>query len=171
MTDKLIEQCISIVEEQQLKLRFEKLNYDDAFALGNYVVETAKENYSKPVAVRIDVEGVTAFYCLMEGTGLNNDWWMKKKLGGCQKTGESSFMNFLKIRAAGRDDEFPWSKNESSFAVVGGCFPLCLRDGNNIGYLMVSGLPHQQDHQLIVDSLSGFLGIDVSSVLGIFPRD
>ena len=74
-------------------------------------------------------------------------------------------MNFLKINASNRYDEFPWSRNESSFAVVGGCFPLCTTEGKNIGYLMVSGLPHQEDHQLIVDTLSGFLGIDVPSVL------
>ena len=81
MTAESIERYISIVTEQQKKLRFEHLSYDDVLSLGLFVIKTAKNNYSKPVSVRIDIEGVTVFYYLMEGTGLNNDWWMKKKLG------------------------------------------------------------------------------------------
>ncbi len=160
-----IEKYIGIVETQQNSLRFQEFTYTDAFSLGISVVERAKMFYEKPVAVRIDIDGVTVFYHLMEGTSLNNDWWMKKKLNGCMKTKESSFMNFLKIRASNRFDEFPWSKDEGSFALVGGCFPIVLLSGEQKGFLMVSGLPHPQDHQLMVDTLADVLDTEVPTIL------
>lgn len=160
-----VEKYVAIVDEQEQKLRLDRMNYSDALELGLIAISLSKERYSKPVSVRIDVDNVTAFCHFMDGTNLHNDWWMKKKLNGCLKTGRSSFMNFLTVEASDRKKENPWSLDDGNFATVGGCFPLRMRDGELLGYMMVSGLDHEEDHQLIVDALSQFLHTEVSTVL------
>lgn len=160
-----IEKYIAIVDEQEQTLRFDHLTNTDAFELGLIVIDQCKTGYSQPVSVRIDIDNVTVFYHLMDGTDLNNDWWMKKKLNGTLKTGRSSFMNFLTIRANGRWDDFPWSKDDGNFAVVGGCFPLRIKNGELRGHLMVSGLVHQEDHQIMADSLATLLHVKIPTIL------
>ena len=165
MEKQEIQKYIGIVKEQQESLRVgEGFCNNCAWELGQIFVKTAREKYA-PVSIRIDIDGVTVFYYLMKGTSLDNDWWMKKKLNGCMKTGESSFMNYLQITASGNEEAYPWVKDVGNFAAVGGCFPLRTDSGELKGYLMVSGLPHEKDHQLIIDSLSEFLEIPVPTVL------
>ena len=165
MTAFDLQRNIEIVDEQQQKLRFGSFDYSDALQLGMQIIEEAKNSFHNPVSVRIDIDGVTAFYHLMDGTNLGNDWWMRKKLNGSQITGDSSFMNYLKIIEGDKKESFPWVKDEGSFAAVGGCFPITLINGKPKGFAMVSGLPHYQDHQLLVNSLSNFTGIKVPDIL------
>ncbi len=46
---------------------------------------------------------------------------------------------------------------ESEYACCGGGFPLNIKKAGVVGTICVSGLPHLEDHQLIVDSLREYL--------------
>ena len=37
--------------------------------------------------------------------------------------------------------------------------------GKLLGYVLVSGLPHECDHQLIADSLAEYLGVSIGSII------
>lgn len=64
--------------EQEERLQFTKFNSDDALSLGLKLIENAKA-YSKPVVVDITVAGHELFHFSMQGTGPDNNEWVRKK--------------------------------------------------------------------------------------------
>lgn len=159
------EKYVEIISRQEELLRFEKLTQDDCLQLGLKIIETTLRDYGTGVSVRIDLDGVTCFYHLMGEASLSNDWWMQKKLNGCMKTGKSSFLNYLEIEALGHVDEHPWAKNQGNYALRGGCIPLKNKDGELLGFAVVSGLPQVDDHQMLANAIAEYLGIQIPSAL------
>ncbi|MFW5807997.1 MAG: heme-binding protein, partial [Spirochaetota bacterium] len=47
---------------------------------------------------------------------------------------------------------------ESEYAPHGGSFPILLRNTGIIGTVTVSGLAQEEDHDLVVEALSEYLG-------------
>ena len=155
---------LEVLKQQEEKLRVEKMSADDCFALGTIMVGLAKEKYEKPVSVRIVTNGQVTFSFLMEGTSTNNNWWMDKKLNTCRISGVSSIRTLVEVAEGIRPME-PEFEIENNFALCGGCFPLKNAAGKILGYVEDSGMPHEQDHQLLADALAEFLGVEVPSIL------
>ena len=153
-----------ILKQQEEILRVEKMSAEDALALGVIMSGLAKEKYQKPIAIRIILGGHVAFSFLMDGTSMNNEWWMDKKLNTCRVSGVSSIRTLVEVAEGLRPME-PEFENENDFALCGGCFPLRNAAGKLLGYVLASGMPHECDHQLIVDALAEFLNVSVPSIL------
>jgi uncharacterized protein (UPF0303 family) len=156
---------LDILKVQEETLRVEKLSADECFKLGEIIVRICKEKYPKPAAIRIITGGQTTFSFLMEGTSTNNEWWMTKKLNTSRMTGVSSILSLVEVTEGVRPDE-PEFDRVDDFALCGGCFPLRNAAGKLLGYALASGLPHWQDHQLIVDSLAEFLKKEIPVIEG-----
>lgn len=153
-----------IILRQEEALRFPKpIENHDALTLGLTAVEQAKE-FDKSVAIRIVVRGAVAFSHHMDGVGLENDWWMDKKLNAARETGMPTLRLYAEVHTGVREapDFLP---DESSYAIDGGCVPLCTRDGRIFGWFLVSGAPHQYDHEIAVRSIARLLNVDAPSVL------
>ncbi len=162
MKHLLKEEWLKVVREQEERLIFDKFDRDDVLALAERIIDLAKSKYGH-VSIRIVYDNITTFYYLMEGSTLNNDWWMAKKLNVCMKTGVSSLLSALEFEHG--EKELPqWAGEEGNYALVGGCIPIRLQDGIIIGYAMVSALEHQMDHQLIADAMAGMLDIKIPSI-------
>lgn len=155
---------LPILVSHEEKLRTEAMNSDDALALGVIMVRIAKEKYQKPAAMRVILGGHTAFSFHMDGTTMNNDWWMDKKLNTCRTTGVSSIRSLVEVAEGLRPLEKEF-EIDGDYALCGGCFPLRNAAGKLLGYVLASGLPHECDHQLIADSLSEFLNVPVDSII------
>lgn len=155
---------LPILASHEEKLRTEAMTSDQALALGVIMIRLAKEKYLKPAAMRVILGGHTAFAFHMDGTSMNNDWWMDKKLNTCRATGVSSIRSLVEVAEGMRALE-PEFENDGDYALCGGCFPLRNAAGKLLGYVLASGLPHECDHQLIADSLSEFLNIPVDSII------
>lgn len=155
---------LDTISRQEELLRVEGMTADGCFALGTIIVRLANEKYHKPVGIRIITGGQITFSFLMEGTSINNNWWMDKKLNTCRMTGVSSIRALVETAEGLRPME-PEFENENNFALCGGCFPLKNAAGKLLGYVLTSGLAHECDHQLIVDALNEFLGKDAPSIL------
>ena len=155
---------LETLKAQEALLRLESLNSDEAMRLGTIMVRLAKEKYKRPVSVRIITSGQVTFSFLMDGTDLNNEWWMDKKLNTCRLTGVSSIRSLVEVAQGLRPME-PEFEKENNFALCGGCFPLKNAAGKGIGYALCSGMPHECDHQLIADALSELLGVHIPSLL------
>lgn len=155
---------LEILKIQEEKLRVESFTADDAYALGGVMARIAREKYQKPVAMRVILGGQTTFSFLMEGTSMHNNWWMDKKLNTSRMTGLSSIRSLVEVAEGLRPME-PEFEKEGDFALCGGCFPLKNADGRLMGYVLASGLPHECDHQLLVDALSEYLRIPVPGIL------
>ena len=153
-----------VLKRQEEILRVEKMSAEDALALGVIMSGLAKEKYQKPIAIRIILGGHVAFSFLMDGTSMNNEWWMDKKLNTCRATGASSIRSLVELAEGIRPMESEF-ENEGDYALCGGCFPLCNAADKLLGYVLASGMPHECDHQLIVDALAEFLNVSVPSIL------
>ena len=153
-----------ILKQQEEILRVEKMSAEDALALGVIMSGLAKEKYQKPIAIRIILGGHVAFSFLMDGNSMNNEWWMDKKLNTCRATGASSIRSLVELAEGIRPMESEF-ENEGDYALCGGCFPLRNAAGKLLGYVLSSGMPHECDHQLIVDALAEFLNVSVPSIL------
>ncbi len=162
-----IEYCDSewfdIVREQEEKLRFEAFSKKDALAFGNLICEKAEKDYGKGVAVKIVLDGITVFFHMMEGTGTRNDWYMGCKYHTFLKTGKSSLLSLLERTFETKSFE-PWCSDANDYILCGGEFPIRNKEGKLLGCVIVSNLPHEKDHQLIVDSISEYLDIEVRRV-------
>lgn len=154
---------LPILEEQEQKLRLEALSAPQAWKLGEIMIRLAREKYQKPIALRIITGGQVTLSHLMDGTSLNNEWWMDKKLNTCRMTRVSSIRTLVEVAEGLRPME-PEFENENNYALCGGCFPLKNAAGRLLGYALCSGMPHYCDHQLIADALSELLGVAVASI-------
>ncbi len=155
---------LDIIKTQEEKLRMESMDADGALRLGLIMVRLAKEKYGKPVSVRVITGGQITLEYYMEGTDSFNCWWMDKKLNTSRVYGLSSIRTLIEV-GEGLLPAVPEFENANNYALCGGCFPLKNADGRLFGFAQSSGMTHEEDHQLIVDALSEYLGIEVPSVL------
>lgn len=153
-----------IIRQQDEALRFPKpIANHDALTIGLYAIEYAKA-FGFPFAIRVIANGAIAFSHHMDGVGLENDWWMDKKLNTARETGISTLRLFSEIQAGMREAP-SFLENKSSYAVDGGCVPMRTVDGHIFGYVLASGAPHQYDHEVATRAIARFLNVDVPSVI------
>lgn len=155
---------VEILRKQDALLRFDApISNRDALTLGLYAIEEA-ERFGVRMAFRVFTRGAIVFSHHMDGVGLNNDWWMDKKLNTCRETGIANLLLFSEVQAGLREAP-AFIENESSFAIDGGCVPMKLKDGAIFGYMLGSGAPHQFDHECVVRAMARFLGMEIPSVV------
>ena len=152
-----------ILKEQERLLRYDTFTRKDALELGLLIAEIAEKEYHGSVAVRIVEDETVVFAYKMEGATLEADWWMTNKLAASRFTGMSS----LRALTASRSGELEadWKVREENFFVCGGCIPVFLRDGGRIfAHVMVSGMEHWDDHQVIADAMAKQLGVEIPRI-------
>ena len=135
----------------------------DALTLGLYAIEQAKA-FGYAFAIRVIVNGAVAFSHQMDGTGLEHDWWMDKKLNTSRETGIATLRLYCEVEAGLREKP-AFLENLASYAIDGGCVPMRTADGHVFGYVEASGAPHQYDHEVGTRAIARFLGIDVPSLV------
>lgn len=143
--NEILEMC----RQQEAQFQFDRFTRADALALGLKLTENAKK-YEPGVAVRIVMNGVTVFQYLPEGAELNNAIWMDRKVRTVSQFGHAS----LYVMAELNGDPAEQKLEANDYALGGGGFPLLIRGVGMVGVITVSGLPHMDDHQLIIDTLT-----------------
>ena len=149
--------------QQESRLRYAQFTRDMALELGLKNRELAAEKYHGAAAIRIIEDGAVIFAYKMPGTSRENDWWMDKKLAVSQQSGTSSLRAYVEAEA-GLRPAF-WQARPDNYAACGGCVPVFMEDGSVWAYVLVSGLRHQEDHQVIADAMAWQLGLTVGSVV------
>ena len=153
-----------IILRQEEILRFpQPISNSDALTLGLSAVELAKA-FGQTVAIRIVVREAVAFSHLMDGLGLESAWWMDKKLNAAREMGMPTLRLYAEVHTGARQVT-DFLLNETSYALDGGCVPLRARDGRIFGWFLVSGAPHQYDHEIATQAIARFLRADAPSVL------
>ena len=138
------------VTYQEQILIFEEFNNDMALSLALIISEQTKERFDKPVGIQIYYDGKIVLYYLM--VGRKESPWLLRKRKTVLESGHSS----LFVRLNSGDDLYKSWENDSEYAICGGGFPIRINGGIR-GAICVSGLNHQDDHQLIVDALCKLL--------------
>ncbi|WP_409969534.1 heme-binding protein [Bengtsoniella intestinalis] len=146
---------LDVIIEEESRLCFDHFSNNEAFELGKCIV--AQFANFAPVAIEIYINGHCKFSFFPDGTGVNNGTFLANKRRTVEAKEWSSLRMYAWLLALGRTQESALMPFEH-YAAVGGGFPIRMKDGAVIGSVCVSGLPHFQDHTLLVAALEQYLG-------------
>ena len=151
-----MEDILKTLLQQEQDLQFAQFNELTAWQLGTQMVERAmRENL--PVTIDITRGQHQLFHYSMPGTAADNDEWVKRKVRLVNRFGHSSFYMGQKLKQKGKTIEESYLIPESEFAAHGGCFPIIVKGTGMVGTITVSGLPQEEDHKFVVESIRAFL--------------
>jgi len=145
------------LRRQEEEIQFTSFTNETALAAGLALLREASKR-SKPVAIDITRGGQQLFHFAMAGTSIDNGEWIKRKNRVVNRFGHSSYYMGIYLQNAGQTMEEKYLLPSSEYAAHGGAFPLIIRDVGVVGTVTVSGLPQQEDHELVVTILRQFLG-------------
>ncbi len=148
---------------QEQRLRFPTIDFDTCWELGVRLREQAKAR-DLPIAIGLQLNGQQIFFSALPGTSADNSEWMRRKLNVVQRFQCSSYL--VQRQLTLKDTNLPdrSAAAHEDYAAAGGGFPLKLENGLCVGGVVVSGLPQRQDHELVVEVLSEWLGQDYSEL-------
>ncbi len=151
-----MEELLKNLLEQEQDLQFTGFNETTAWQLGTQMVERAmRENL--PITIDITRGQHQLFHASMPGTAADNDEWVKRKVRLVNRFGHSSFYMGQMLKSKGKRIEESYLIPESEYAAHGGCFPIIVKGTGMVGTITVSGLPQEEDHKLVVQSIRAFL--------------
>ena len=150
--DDILKQLLQ--EEQELQ--FTKFNEATAWQIGSQLVE---RSVSKGLPVTIDITrgDHQLFHAGLSGTSADNDEWIKRKVRLVYRFGHSSFYIGQLLKSKGKSLEEAYLIPENIYAPHGGCFPIIIKGSGMVGTITVSGLPQEEDHKLVVQTIREFL--------------
>jgi uncharacterized protein (UPF0303 family) len=152
------------IEAQEASLRLPRFDLGVAVKLGNSALALANES-GLPVTIEIRASSRIAYRAALPGTGEENDDWLQRKFRVVTKFGVSSLAVWADYELQGLDFNAATQLNPAEYAAVGGGWPIKLVNGDVVGLFGVSGLPHLDDHELIVNSLNLLLSNPGKSAL------
>ncbi|EJD42509.1 hypothetical protein AURDEDRAFT_89434 [Auricularia subglabra TFB-10046 SS5] len=165
-----------IITAQEEEIVWDKFTTDEAWAVGNAIRDIFKQNY-KPgykgrtgIAVSIALfNGAVLFQGSIDDGVTPDNWnWVAGKTATVKRYSRSSFFVGRNAAAKGPDAVARLLKlaPELNFVAHGGALPIRLRGldfTNPIGAIVVSGLPQEDDHQLVVDACRKVLSLQGTS--------
>ena len=150
--DEILKQLLQ--EEQELQ--FTRFNETTAWQIGSQLVERSVSE-GLPVAIDITRGDHQLFHASLNGTSADNDEWIKRKVRLVNRFGHSSFYIGQFLKSKGKSLEEAYLIPENIYAPHGGCFPIIVKGTGMIGTITVSGLPQEEDHKLVVQTIRDFL--------------
>ncbi len=138
--------------EQEREVQFESFGLEDAWEVGSMLRQLAAAR-QLPVAISIMMGDHRVFHAALPGSSADNDDWLARKFRVVRRFGHASYTVGTEYRARGKrfDDDVHFDVRE--YAAHGGAFPLFVR-GTMVGIVGVSGLPQQDDHDLVIEVLT-----------------
>lgn len=143
-----------LAQEQRLSLP--SCSYDDCLAIGRWLLDRATER-NLVVTIEVWRGPRLVFRAACEGTSAHNDLYLAGKRRVVEHFGHASMYERVRHQAAGTTFEVATSLRFPDYAPHGGGFPLIVRGTGPVGVVLVSGLPQQDDHALIVEALEAHL--------------
>ena len=131
---------------EETALQYPSFDQEDAYRLGTKLREEGRKG-EQPVAVRVVLDGLAVYQSFPNGTTAENGSWMDRKYATVLRAHTSSLRAAVERGLLGITED--WQKDEETHAFCGGAFPLVV-NGEFRGVAIVSGLPHLEDHALLV---------------------
>lgn len=132
------------------ELSFQSLTNEDLMIISMSIVKRVQRENLKNVRIRAVLNHDIIFQYLMNDK--SGDVWLNRKQRTVEHFGHSSYYIYKVNEETGQYEEY---KDNEEFVICGGGFPLIVQN-QIVGSLIVSGLEHDQDHQLIIDALRSF---------------
>jgi uncharacterized protein (UPF0303 family) len=147
--------------EQEQRLVLPHCSEADALEIGRTLLAVA-ERRDKPVAIEVWRGNRLIFRASRPGTNGHNDVYLAGKRKVVEHFGHSSFYERRRHEVNGTTFEEATSLRFPEYAAAGGGFPLIVRGTGPVGVALVSGLPMEEDHALIIEALEAFLAANPS---------
>ena len=157
-----IKEIVALRQKEEALLCYEKFTNEDALTLGLKMVEIAKE-WGVAVAIDIEVNGVQLFHYNMPGSNARNSMWIRRKQNTVQLCQVGTLHAGQLLELQGKQLWRDWRLDEKDYAIIGGGFPISVTGTGIIGAVACSGLPHEDDHRLIITALCEILGVDLNA--------
>jgi uncharacterized protein (UPF0303 family) len=142
--------------QQEEEIQFKSFDNNMAFVVGLALLDAAR-NKGKGITIDIARNGQQLFHYAMPGTSRDNDVWVQRKNNVVNRFGHSSYYMGISLKSKGQTIEEKYLISSSEFAAHGGAFPLTIRGVGVVGTITVSGLPQEEDHELVVTTLRKYL--------------
>lgn len=152
--DELIKQLVN----EEKELQFTEFTNETALEIGLRLVERAKEA-NKRIAIDITRFGHQLFHYSFTGTTPENDQWIIRKNRVVNRFGKSSLHLGTILRRDNTTIEERHHISASEYADIGGSFPIIIKNTGVIGTITVSGLPKNEDHEMVVAVVKEQLGL------------
>jgi uncharacterized protein (UPF0303 family) len=146
---------IPSLEEEFSSLHLNELTHQDALTIGLDLAERAEER-GWPMVIAVFLGDQRVFQYACEGTSADNDQWISRKRNTVLKFQEPSFLVGQRFAADGQNFYEETGLNPDDFVCYGGGFPLFVGNAM-VGMVVTSGVPHQDDHGIIVEALRAFI--------------
>ena len=143
-----------LAEEQLLLLP--SLDNTDAIEIGQIATELGTSQ-SLPIAIQVRLGDWITYHAALPGSTPENDWWIGRKARVVKLKKHST----LYERVLAQEQGIDWHKEnnllDETHAIHGGGLALKTKDQGFLGTLLISGLPHVEDHLFGVKVLTEFL--------------
>ena len=144
-----------LLKEEQL-LTLPKLDMADALEIGQIAASFGAEQ-GLPIAVEVRIGDWIIYHASLPGSSPENDWWIGRKARVVKLKQHSTLFERVLAEERGID----WHKEnnllDETHAIHGGGLPLITEGDGFVGALLISGLPHVEDHLFGVKALTEFL--------------
>ena len=143
-----------LLEEKMLELP--ELSIGDYLEVGQIASSFGIEQ-GLPIAVEVRVGDWIIYHASLPGSSPENDWWIGRKARVVKLKQHSTLFERVLAEERGID----WHKEnnllDETHAIHGGGLPLITEGDGFVGALLISGLPHVEDHLFGVKVLTEFL--------------
>ncbi len=159
--ENYLNDALDILIKEENALKFDSFDNEEAWKLGCFMVDRVKKTgIDLAICIR-KTDGNIVFQYASEGTDFSNQFWMNKKFNTVMLMKTSSLRADVQWQING--EKLPGEE----YAGCGGGFPIRLKGDDEIKMVLtVSQLPHVDDHNFIVESLSEYLNADVEKISG-----
>lgn len=154
-----LDEAIAAIAMQEDILEFSHFTNEDAWELGNIIVNAVKKlDINASVCIKLN-NGYTVFKYASNGTNLLSDKWLEKKFNTV-KTVEKSTLHLCMLLEKDEEILQDWGLNDDEHTVLGGGFPIRVEEVGNIGAVCISGFEPIKEHDLLVKCISKYLHVD-----------
>jgi uncharacterized protein (UPF0303 family) len=154
-----LKKASEILLKQEEMLQFDHFTGQDVWDLGKLMVEEMyRQNIDMTINIR-QLNGRVLFHYAAEKTALINQKWMDRKFNTVSLMERSSLAVTVTSKITGEVVE-THGLDEKDYVFCGGGFPVRIKDGRIVAVVLVSNLPHVQDHAYMVGCLAKYLGIN-----------
>ena len=146
---------LSELREQMEKIHFKRFLAEDAYQLGNQMVQKAKVR-GIDLAMMIQVNQKMLFYFAFDGTDLNHERAVIRKSNVSQAFRCPSLKIFYELRESGLTIK-DRGRDPMEYLALGGAVPVYVEQAGMIGTICVSGMSHFEDHRFVVECIEEYL--------------
>jgi uncharacterized protein (UPF0303 family) len=142
--------------QEELLLTLPKLDVADALEIGQIAASFGADQ-GLPIAVEVRLGDWIIYHAALPGSTVENQGWIDRKARVVMLKQHSTLFERVSAQERGVDWFAENNLTNATHAIHGGGLPLITEGDGFVGALLISGLPHVEDHLFGVKVLTEFL--------------